>query len=396
VAATLLGVAMAALGLLVAAASQAHEEAAGRSVILSAFGDKEATYGESRPYLKRLEDMVDRTAESAYCEGVYEGKLSGQPVTVVVTGTGGDNSGPCAQEMLYWYSSGIKEFIWSGIGGATPAVGGLYDGAGKRRAGARPVMIGDVCISPFTWNYDLHFSSVNDFMAGRSPNDRYRPAGGWWNMQDAAGQSKVPGFENVRQFVRAPVELADELLAAAAKESWPTPGEAEAKKIERFFPADQIRPVKFYDYTICAEVSGNDFWHGATEDRLARNYLAGLINGSGFPLKKPASRDNVVVFSAMESAAWMSVVDRWNKHRGVAIPMVVVRSASNYDQVPLTAEGNPIPGPKGEPLTAMQDILIGFKQAGANFAAEMAAKPVLRMFRERRDATAREGLPTKG
>ncbi len=61
-----------------------------RTVILTAFGDPEATYGETQPFLKALQDKVVRTPDSAFCEGVYEGLISGQPVVVVTTGTGGD------------------------------------------------------------------------------------------------------------------------------------------------------------------------------------------------------------------------------------------------------------------------------------------------------------------
>lgn len=76
-----------------AVASQADPApAVQRSVILSAFGDASGSYGESLPYLKHLANRVDRTNESAYCEAVVEGDLSGQPVVIVVTGTGGGNS----------------------------------------------------------------------------------------------------------------------------------------------------------------------------------------------------------------------------------------------------------------------------------------------------------------
>lgn len=367
-------------------AAQARE-ANQRSLLLSAFGD--ATYGESRPFLANLRDPVDRSKDSVYCESVHEGMLNGQKVTVVVTGTGGNNAGPCAQEMLYWYASDIKEFIWSGIAGVSPAVGGLYAGDGRRRAGAEPVMIGDVCISPLTWNFDLTFSSVNGWMARRTPDTRYLSSGGWWIMKDADGQSKVDGFEDVQQYIRAPTALADELLAAAASETWPEPGPGVIRKIERFFERSRVRPVKVYDYTECAEVASNTFWHGATEDRLARHYLAGLINSAGFSMEESARPDTVVAYSGMESAAWMSVVARWNQRRNTSIPIVVVRSASNYDQMPLTADGDPVSGPNGKPLTAMQDILIDLKQAGAEFAANMAARPVLRMFRERQRRAAR-------
>ena len=53
------------------------------------------------------------------------------------------------------------------------------------------------------------------------------------------------------------------------------------EKVERYFSSDQVRPVRVFDYTQCGEVGGNNFWHGVVEDRLSRQYLAGLIAASG-------------------------------------------------------------------------------------------------------------------
>ncbi len=352
------------------------------SIILTAFGD--ASSGETLPFLKVLENRVDRTSASAFCKGVYEGELSGQSVVIVTTGTGSDNSGPCAQELLFQYGARIKEIIWSGIGGATPAVGGLVNQAGQMRNPVEPVMIGDVCISALSWNYDLHFSSVTDWAtASRAAGNRYNPAGGWWPMKDSNGNTTVIGFENVQLFTIADKALAEELLAAAQQALWPPLDPEVLPKVERYFGAEQIRPTRVFDFTQCAEVASNDFWHGVVEDRLARQYLASLIAASGYA-PAATSEDDVVVFSAMESATWMSIVARWNQHYGVNIPMAVIRAASNYDHVPLDANGDPKPGPDGKPLTAMDDILLGFEEAGASFAANNAARSVLKLFESRR------------
>lgn len=348
-----------------------------RSIILTAFGDSAGTFGETQPFLRALQDKVDRTPESAFCEGVYEGALSGQPVVVVTTGTGGDNAGPCMQELLYWYDQHIKEVIWSGIGGVTPAVGGIVDDAGQRRSGATPVMIGDVCISALTWNWDLHFSSVSDWRAARTEGAPYDPAGGWWPMKNSDGSSDVLGFDNVQQFVIADTGLADELLQAAAEVTWPVMDAGVQAKVEHFFAPDQMRPVHVFDYTQCAEVAGNNFWHGAVESKLARQYLASLISTAGLA---QVQETDVVTFSAMEAAAWMSVLARWNAHHGTQIPMAVIRGASNYDQVALDATGSPMAGENGRPLTAMADIREDFKEAGASFAWDNAAQPVLKLF----------------
>ena len=359
------------------APSIASDAGAMRSIILTAFGDSAGTFGETQPFLQALQKRVDRTTESAFCEGVYEGELSGQPVVVVTTGTGADNAGPCMQELLYWYGPHVKEVIWSGIGGVTPAVGGLVDDFGQRRPDATPVMIGDVCISALTWNWDLHFSSVSDWRAARADSAPYDPAGGWWPMKNSDGSSDVLGFDNVQQFVIADPGLADVLLQAAAQVTWPAMDDGVRAKVEHFFAPDQVRPVRVFDYTQCAEVAGNNFWHGAVESKLARQYLASLISTAGFA---QVQETDVVTFSAMEAAAWMSVLARWNAHHGAQIPMAVIRGASNYDQVALDATGNPAPGEDGRPLTAMADIKEDFKEAGASFAWGNAARPVMKLF----------------
>lgn len=351
-----------------------------RSLILNAFGDAEGTYGESLPFLKVLMEKVDRSGESAYCRVVVEGQISGQPVAVIVSGTGGGNSGPCMQEMLGWYSPSIKEVIWSGIGGATPAIGGMYDEAGAR-LGNPAVMIGDVCVGTSSWSWDLHFSNVNDWAASRNPpSDVYRPSGGWWPMVSSQGKEVVPGFDDIQQLVVADPALADEVLAAAGSVRLPRRPASVAKKIARFHPdRASWRPPTYHSYRICGgEVSGDNFWHGATEDRLAREYMSALMRSSG--INPQAQAGDIVAFSAMEAVPWMSAVTRWDARYGTRIPMVVLRAASNYDQIPLRADGQPILGKDGQPLTAMQDILLGFDDASSAYAAYASAAPVIRMF----------------
>ena len=377
---------LAACGSVAATPGMDRANATERSLILTAFGDASGTFGESQPFLERLTDPVDRTRESAYCTVVVEGDLYGQPVTVVVTGTGGGNAGPCAQEMLGWYSPNIKEVIWSGIGGATPAVGGMYDRAG-RVLGNPAVMIGDVCVGVASWSWDLHFSNVNDWASRRNPpSDIYGPSGGWWEMVDSQGKQVVPGFQNVRQFVVADRGLADEVLAAAEGVSLPKRPASVTEQIARFHKDPKTwREPTFYSYRECGgEVSGDDFWHGATEDRLARDYMSALMRSSGVNAK--ANPGNIVVFSAMEAVPWMSAVERWNAQFKTTIPMVVIRAASNYDQIPLRANGQPVLNKRGKPMTAMQDILLGFDDTSSAYAATTAAAPVLRMFELRERA----------
>lgn len=355
-------------------------QATARTVILTAFGDKEATFGETQPFLLALTNKVDRSGASAFCAGVYEGQLSGQPVVIATTGTGSDNAGPCMQELLYQYGPQIKEVICSGIAGVSPAVGGVMDAAGQRRAAAAPVMVGDVCISALVWNYDLHFSSANDWAQANPGRQRYPLVSGWWPMKNSNGKADVIGFDNVQQFVIADRSLADELSRAARTLTLSAMDNGVQNKVKRYFAAEQIRPVRYFDSTQCGEVAGNAFWHGVVEDRLSRQYLASLITASGYGGSKPVTEDQVVVFTAMESAAWMSVLTRWNAFHKVKIPMAVVRSASNYDHLPLDAQGNPPLRADGQPMNAMDDVVEGFQEAGAAYAANNAASVALHML----------------
>ncbi len=352
------------------------------SIILSAFGD--ASGGESQPFLQALTHKINRSREATYCGAVWEGTISRQPVVVVTTGTGSDNSGPCMQELLYWYGPRIREVIWAGIGGASPAIGGIVEpGSGKLRTNPRPVMIGDVCVGNMAWDYDLHFSAVDDWRRSAEASGNLNdPQGGWWDMKDSSGGGVI-GFEGVQQYVIAPRGLADEILSAAAAVRWDRPSGDALDNVKRYFSDAQIRETMAFDYTVCGgEVSGNNFFHGAVEDRLSRQYLAGLINSAKVTVV-PVTENDVVAFSAMESTAWMSVVDRWAKKRRMRIPMAVVRGASNYDHQPLLANGRPAPDSTGHIPTAMEDILLGFKESGSSFAAANAAAPVLKMFARR-------------
>lgn len=96
-------------------------------------------------------------------------------------------------------------------------------------------------------------------------------------------------------------------------------------------------------------------------------------------INRTAKASTIISFSAMEAVPWMSAVSRWDAQYGTTTPMVVVRAASNYDQFPLWANGEPVVGKGGKPLTAMQDILLGFDDTSAASAAYTSAAPVSRM-----------------
>ncbi len=363
---------------LLACSSAAPSPAGQVSVILSALA------GESQPFLRALGGRVDRSADSVYCSGVVEGALGRHPVVVVTTGTGGDNAGPCMQEILHGYGNRVREVIWSGIAGLSPAIGGLVDpSTGALRPDPRPVILGDVCVGVMTWSYDLHFSSVDDWrVAAEASGNLNDPRGGWWEMKSTSA-SGVVGFENVQQYVLADRALADEILAAAAAVRLARPTGRTLDEVKRFFSDAQIREPRVFDYRVCGgEVAANEFFHSAVQDRLARQYIASLIRSSGFA-GSLVTENEVIAVAGMEGASWMSVVDRWASKKGTRIGMALVRAGSNYDHQPLLPNGRPAPDATGHVPTAMEDILIGFSDDGSVLAVENAAAVVLMTFARR-------------
>ncbi|MBI2066905.1 MAG: hypothetical protein HYW02_06925 [Deltaproteobacteria bacterium] len=330
------------------------------SVILTAFGginEKGETWGEPKPFLDLMKSRKDRTSDFTFCDQVFTGKLYETPILLAVTGIGMDASGTCMEEILFRNAKKVQEVLWSGIAGVSPQKGELYDEKGLRRLDREPVMLGDLCVSPLAYSYDLHRSSVNDW---QKTEKWWTSADGWWKMP----------WKNRNLFAAGQSVLADELLKVTSSLTWPEMPEAILQKIRMYHPKEAVRAPKIYRYEECAEVSSNNFWHGAPEDQLARSYVATLIQ-KALNLSKEA--DQVIAFTAMEAVSWMNVVEEWNQLEKTAIPFVNVRGASNYDQPP--------PGPNGKPVISSQESLQkGFDLGGEEYAAETAALPILKMF----------------
>lgn len=335
------------------------------SIILTAFGginDKGEMWGEAEPFLKSIRSLENRSNIFAFCDQLFTGSLFKHPVVVAVTGMGTDAAATCMQEILFHYKHGMKEVIWSGIGGITPQKGGVYDKEGIRRKEGEPIYLGDLCVSPNAYNYDLHHSSVTDW---GSTGTWHQPGNGWWKTR----------WNNRNLYASGSTTLADEVIAAAKQVQWPEMPEVIRQKIEMYHPAFSGRSPKIFNYDECAEVSSNTYWHGIPEDELARQYVASLIEKVRGVSK---TANETVALTSMEAVSWMNVLEEWNERYRTSIPFVNIRSASNYDQPPAGPSLRPI-------LSAQESLNKGYDLGGKEYAIETAALPVLKMFELRTD-----------
>jgi hypothetical protein len=95
----------------------------------------------------------------------------------------------------------------------------------------------------------------------------------------------------------------------------------------------------------------------------------------------PTSRNDIIVFIAMEGIGWMNVMSLWNAKRtsfGMEpIPIANVRSASDYS-IPPTDFNTYLPS-----MTAPAAMDALLKSGGLEYSADCAAKVVLNMLDQR-------------
>ena len=171
--------------------------------------------------------------------------------------------------------------------------------------------------------------------------------------------------------------LADELLKAWHRGNMAGDDAGVQAKVERGFAPDQMRPVHVFDYTQCAEVAGNNFWHGAVESKLRlRQYLASLISTAGLA---QVQETDVVTFGDGSGRLdeCPGVLERPSRHAdshgcGSAAPATVTRWR-------LDATGSPMAGEDGRPLTAMAGYQEDFKEAVRRLHGT-TPQPALKLF----------------
>ncbi len=326
--------------------------AAPRTLILSAFAFKDNAgnwQGESAPFLNLLQKGRDVSDKLPYCSMVWEGEIYNQPVSVVTMGVGKVNSATCMSELLDYYHgyTGIKDVLWSGIAGITPMFGGMLDASGNRRSDETTV-IGDVCATFVARDWDLQFSSAAEQA--------------WWLSSSPNSASVALGSQ----------QLSLELYQAGLAAQWPDLPPGPADNTAKYNGEAALRKPTIYPPDRCAEISGDDFWHGTLEDARARELVAAELSKD---LGREITPADIVVLTAQEGTGWGVVLDKYAKATGHSIPFAISRSASNFDHPWFTS-----PTSNVFAVTAEQSISAGFAAGGATFGEITAAIPVLKLL----------------
>eukprot|EP01079_Euglenida_sp_SAG-EU17-18_P005619 gene5619-5582_t len=138
-----------------------------------------------------------------HCANSRRGTLSSHPVAVVTTGIGVAHAAACASELATLYGANISEVLFTGTAGTSPVRGGALNTQCLPREGAASgsaSAIGDVCVSPYAFNWDAHRC--------------------WWNASAPSGgvcvQPTCGGADRSDQVLRPSAALSWEVVQAAA------------------------------------------------------------------------------------------------------------------------------------------------------------------------------------
>jgi len=313
------------------------------TVVLSAFSyqAEDGTWlGESGPFFNAMgEGKVDVSTELPYCKKSFLGSIYGQPVLAVTMYSSKVPTAECAMDLVKSrFMSDTTEFIWSGISGFSPRVGGYVGSTGE------PTVIGDVCVAYAAVDWDLTFSSMTKQT--------------FWPMD----------WPSKTEYAIGDRALADELYAAALEVDWPPLPEAPMANVIKYHGADAVRLPKAW-YGNCAEATGDNFWHSALDDLQARNKISVLFDKIGQPLLV----DQIIAVTAMEQTGWANVLEDAGAIRGKPISWAYIRSSSNMDQPWLDANGE-------EAVTGKESIDAGMNAGGGDLGCRTAALPILKLL----------------
>jgi len=343
--AMLLPVAMPAQAAVPAPASQfdqgtpSTEAAPSTTLIISAFSyqAKDGRWlGESGPFFNAMAaGKTDVSKDLPACQKAFQGTIYGQPVLAVTMGTGKVATAVCMMQILQVYGKSIKEVVWSGIAGVSPSFSGSK------------MAIGDVCIGSIVVDWDLQFSDLAE-------------GGGWW-LSDPLPTHQVGSQA-----------LANELYQASKQVNWPEVPKGPTDNTAKY--GNPVRKAKAFPPTTCAEITGDNFWHGAKEDLRARLMVSTVMSNTfGAPVKP----EDIFVETAMEGTGWSTAMAVYAKATGTVIPWADSRSASNFDQPWQDANGKLA-------VTAQESINSGMTSGGgADYGSITAALPVLELLRSR-------------
>lgn len=326
--------------------------------------------GEAAYYLSNLQGARQVSAGATACTNATVGRMMRQNIAVIVTGIGPLAAALCVFDVMNKCGPNIKDVFYSGTAGWSPQLGGVINNGSCSAANSNAdiVRLGDVCVSPFSVNWDCRMASWDNSAAGfpnqcSFPMQQLGPS-----ASDMFGQCQ---FTNVS---RSQLAMADEVLAVAAAKANNMPVKNNvvqdldaaywrsmaAGTGLSYSPAAVAAPARVWGYKQCMEIDSQFFWSGAPWDMVARSYVADTLNvafgGSSY------SQGNVLAVSAMEGIGLSAAMERYNalsSSRGRRVPFTIVRGMSDFAVPPLQYNGAGVWAAKA----AVEDFKPGYKYA---------------------------------
>ncbi|KAF6259950.1 hypothetical protein COO60DRAFT_1700592 [Scenedesmus sp. NREL 46B-D3] len=265
--------------------------------------------GEAAYYLSNLQGPRRVPAGGTACADATVGRMMRQNVAVIVTGIGPTAAALCVYDVMRQCGGLIRDVFYSGTAGWSPQLGGVINNGtcSSANGGGNIVRIGDVCVSPFSVNWDCRKASW-DASAQGFPNQCSFP-----EQAFGASSSELFGQCQFTDISRAQLATSDEVLAVAAARTNNLPTRSptiqaldaaywssmSAGTNVSYPDVTQTTPPRVWSYKQCMEIDSQYFWSGAPWDMVARSYVADTLNKalrvSGY------SQGNMIAVSAMEA-----------------------------------------------------------------------------------------------
>lgn len=323
-------------------------------------------------YAANLKNAVSINANDTLCASRSYGTLVGEPVILVATGIGPTAAAICLAELLQC-ATRIKEVLYSGTAGWTPQVGGVInsDACGAAQSnGALDTLarIGDVCVSPFSMNWNCKLADYSQQTVG-APNLCSLP-----QETDHPDESFLYGECVFTTPDKGSMALTNRVHGAATSangiSSRPMRDSNVISYESAYFQAmgrgtgvtyqySSTAPATVWDYKTCMEVDSQFFYSGPPYDEIARVYIQDYLSQG---LNMTISKKEVLVVSAMEAVGVMELLTKFNsKPQNPKIPYVMVRGNSDYLYAPLQKLAN---GTWGyEPNPPVANFTVGYAYA---------------------------------
>eukprot|EP00878_Enallax_costatus_P008523 GHUV01008911.1.p1 GENE.GHUV01008911.1~~GHUV01008911.1.p1 ORF type:complete len:410 (+),score=61.73 GHUV01008911.1:192-1421(+) len=323
---------------------------AGTTVLFVADPGTFSSTPEAAVYLANLKENRALPSGSTACPSVHVGKIMRSNVAVITTGIGPMAAALCIYDILNRCGPFIRDIFFSGTSGWSPQFGGVITNGtcetGAANSDGKIARLGDVCVSPYSINWDCRQASWSQTAANYPDQCTFPQQNNGPSAQDLFGQCQ---FTNV---TRRELNLADEVIAAVVGKAnllpqtnkalqalenqyWSTMAQGTRVKYPTIPPTV---PPKVWTYKECMEIDSQYFWSGAPWDMVARSYVAEALNnatgGSSY------NQNNVLAVSAMEGIGLSMAMQRYNSlsstRRPNSIPYTYVRGMSDWVHRPLT------------------------------------------------------------